>query len=69
MDNVEFASKLQDIADNLEKIAATAEADVKLETEKIAAVKETEKLAEFSFGEIGSKPLAGSNPLLDFCLS
>jgi hypothetical protein len=69
MDNLEFAEKLQSIADDLEKIANSAEADSKQRTEKTAGSYRHERSSEFGFGELGSKPSKGVNPLMDFCLS
>lgn len=69
MDNVTFASRLESIADSIEKIANAADQDVKLETEKLAGVKQAERAAELDFGVVSHRPSRGMDPLLDFCLS
>ncbi len=72
MDKQSFSEKLQEIADGIEKIAESLEASeyqAGQEQEKTAREKKASASADFGFGEIGAKPSAGTNPLLDFCLS
>ena len=69
MDNALFASKLESIADSIEKLAMATELGVKQENEKIAGVKQAERAVEFDVGVLGQRPSKGIDPLLDFCLS
>jgi len=70
MNNKEFSKQLLEIADGIDKIASSVEASQSEESEaRQKTASSTSTAGDFGFGELGSKPNLGRDPLLDFCLS
>lgn len=61
MDNKEFAEKLTDIAEGIEKIAT--------EMQPLQEKQASQTSTDFGLGEVGQKPTKGIDPLLDFIMS
>jgi nitrate/nitrite-specific signal transduction histidine kinase len=69
MDKSEFASTLNKIADDIEKIAAAVEEDVKQNTIKLARDNKLFQTRRSDYGELHNSVSKATNPLVDFCLS
>jgi len=67
MEAKNFADKLNEIADGIDKIAASLP-----EERETHSSSQLEKSAgnndDFGYGKLGAKPNKGSDPLLEFCL-